>query len=48
MINEGLRELKEKIKDMSEEEKEIKNPNEIVILLKRSLGLIDKTKKDKY
>ena len=29
-INSGLRDLKEKIQDMSEEEKEIKNPNEIV------------------
>ena len=29
-INSGLRDLKEKIEDMSEEEKEIENPNEIV------------------
>ena len=30
MINCGLRDLKEKIKDMNEEEKETKNPNGII------------------
>ena len=30
MINSGLRDLKEKIEDMSEQEKETENPNEIV------------------
>ena len=30
LINSGLRDLKEEIEDMSEEEKEIENPNEIV------------------
>ena len=29
-INSGLRDLKEEIEDMSEQEKEIENPNEIV------------------
>ena len=30
LINSGLRDLKEEIKDMSEQEKETENPNEIV------------------
>ena len=37
MINSGLRELTEKIEDMGEEIKEIKNPNEIVNLAENIL-----------
>ena len=37
LINSGLRDLKKEIKDMSEEEKEIENPNEIVNLVESIL-----------
>ena len=37
MINSGLRDLTEKIEDMGEEIKEIKNPNEIVNLAENIL-----------
>ena len=37
MINSGLRDLTEKIEDMGEERKEIKNPNEIVNLAENIL-----------
>ena len=37
MINSGLRDLKEEIEDMSEEEKETKNPNEIVDIVENIL-----------
>ena len=33
LVNSGLRDLKEEIEDMSEEEKEIENPNEIINLV---------------
>ena len=37
MIKSGLSDLKEKIGDMSEEEKEIENPNEIGDIVKKIL-----------
>ena len=37
LVNNVLRDLKEEIEDMSEEEKEIKNPNEIGILVENIL-----------
>ena len=37
LINSGLRDLKEEIEDMSEEEKETKNPNEIVDIVEKIL-----------
>ena len=37
LIRSGLRDLKEEIEDMSEEEKEIKNPNEIVEIVENIL-----------
>ena len=37
MINSGLRDLKEEIEDISEQEKEIENPNEIVNLAENIL-----------
>ena len=37
LINSGLRDLKEEIEDMSEEEKETKNPNEIVDIVENIL-----------
>ena len=37
LINSGLRDLKEEIEDMSEEEKEIENPNEIVSIVENIL-----------
>ena len=37
LINSGLRDLKKEIKDLSEEEKEIENPNEIVNLVESIL-----------
>ena len=37
MINSGLRDLKEEIEDMNEEEKETKNPNEIVDIVQKIL-----------
>ena len=37
LINSGLRDLKEEIKDMSEEEKEIENLNKIVKLVGNTL-----------
>ena len=37
LINSGLRDLKEEIEDMSEQEKEIGNPNEIVSLVENIL-----------
>ena len=36
-INSGLRDLKEEIEDMSEQEKEIENPNEIVDIVEMIL-----------
>ena len=36
-IKSGLRDLKEEIEDMSEEEKETKNPNEIVDIVEKIL-----------
>ena len=38
LINSGLRDLKEEIEDMSEQEKETKNPNEIVDIVEKILG----------
>ena len=35
MINSGLRDLKEETEDMSEQEKETENPNEIVDIVER-------------
>ena len=35
LINSGLRVLKEEIEDMSEQEKETKNPNEIVDIVEK-------------
>ena len=40
MINSGLRDLKEEIEDMSEQEKEIENPNEIVNLVENILKFL--------
>ena len=37
LINSGLRDFKKEIEDMSEEEKEIENPNEIVNLVENIL-----------
>ena len=37
LINSGLRDIKEEIKDMSGEKKEIKNPNEIVDIVENIL-----------
>ena len=37
-IKSGLRDLKEEIEDMSEEEKETKNPNEIVDIVEKILN----------
>ena len=37
MINSGLRDLKEEIEDMSEQEKEIGNPSEVVNLVENIL-----------
>ena len=37
LINSGLRDLKEEIEDMNEEEKETKNPNEIVDVVEKIL-----------
>ena len=37
LINGGLRDLKEEIEDMSEEEKEIENSNEIVDIVENIL-----------
>ena len=42
LINSALRDLKEEIEDMSAQEKEIKNPNEIVNTVKRFLNSHDK------
>ena len=40
LINSGLRVLKEEIEDMSEQEKETKNPNEIVDIVEKILEFI--------
>ena len=40
LINSGLRVLKEEIEDMSEQEKESKNPNEIVDIVENILEFI--------
>ena len=40
LINSGLRDLKEEIEDMSEQEKEIENPNEIVNLVENILKFL--------
>ena len=37
LINSGLRDLKEEIEDMSEEEKETKNPNGIIDIVENIL-----------
>ena len=37
MINSGLRDLKKEIEDMSQQEKEIENPNEIIDLVEKIL-----------
>ena len=37
MINSGLKDLKEEIEDMSEQEKETENPNEIVNIVEKIL-----------
>ena len=37
MINSALRDLKEETEDMSEQEKEIKNPNEIMDIVEKIL-----------
>ena len=37
MINSALRDLKEETEDMSEQEKEIKNPNEIIDFVEKIL-----------
>ena len=37
LINSGLRDLKEEIEDMSEQEKETKNPNGIVDIVEKIL-----------
>ena len=42
LINSALRDLKEEIEDMSAQEKETKNPNEIVNTVKRFLNSHDK------
>ena len=39
MVNSGLRDLKEEIEDMSEEEKEIENPNEIINLVENIIEI---------
>ena len=39
LVNSGLRDLKEEIEDMSEEEKEIENPNEIINLVENILEI---------
>ena len=44
LINSGLRGLKEVFGDISEPEKETENPNEIVNLVEKFLGLIDHNK----
>ena len=46
VINSGLKDLKEEIKKMSEAEKEIEDP-ESIVLLKRFLSLINKINKEK-
>ena len=38
LINSGLRDLKEEIEDMSEQEKEIEKPNEIVDIVEMILS----------
>ena len=47
LIKSGLNDLKDEIKEMSENEIEIERPDKMVILLKRLLSLIDRIKKDK-
>ena len=37
LINSGLRDLKKEIEDMSQQEKEIENPNEIIDLVEKIL-----------
>ena len=39
LINSGLRDFKKEIEDMSEEEKEIENPNEIINLVENILEI---------
>ena len=39
LVNSGLRDLKEEIEDMSEEEKEIDTPNEIINLVENILEI---------
>ena len=38
LINSGLRDLKEEIEDMSEQEKETENPTEMVNIVEKILG----------
>ena len=47
LVKSGLNDLKDEIKEMSENEIEIERPDKIVILLKRLLSLIDRIKEDK-
>ena len=47
MINSGLKDLKEKIKEMSKEERKIEKPDKIVKIVKKFSTLINKTKKEK-
>ena len=47
VTNSGLKDLKEKIKKMSEAEKKLKTQNRQYILLKRFLSLINKINKEK-
>ena len=46
VIKSGLRDLKDEIKKMSEDEINIEKPYKIVILLKRFLNLIDNNIRD--
>ena len=47
LVKSGLNDLKDEIKEMSENEIEIERPDKMVILLKRLLSLIDRIKEDK-
>ena len=47
MINSGLKDLKEKIKEISKEERKIEKPDKIVKIVKKFQTLINKTKKEK-
>ena len=47
MIKSGLRDFKEEIKDMGEEEKEIEQPNEIVDIVEKTLDFNKQNQKGK-